>query len=216
MQPRGADGGGAQWQELPCRSDSKDRDGDWMVSLADAVRPRIRSYLRRARLNPAFFDDAVADVIASVLVRAADLSRDSRDSDPGAILLDELRGVRRRYDSIQRHEWLVPEGTLAILLERSAHQDQAPNDPRKGECLAALAAALRALPAKQQRAVLLRVVGGRNYRTVARALGSSVGSARAHVCYGLRKLRAALAMRFPPPSPPPIADDLTPGATLSL
>jgi RNA polymerase sigma factor (sigma-70 family) len=168
-----------------------------MASLADAVRPRVRSYLRRARLNPDFLDEAVADVIASVLVRAAELPR---DSDPEPILLDELRAVRRRYDGIQRHEWLVPEATLAILWERSAHPDRTAADPpTKREFSAALAAAFRELPAKQRRAVVLRVVDGRVYRTVARAIGSSVGSARAHVCYGLRKLRAALAMGFPPP-----------------
>jgi RNA polymerase sigma-70 factor (ECF subfamily) len=62
----------------------------------------------------------------------------------------------------------------------------------RDETLAAVRAAIAALPPKQQAAVVLRHVQGLDYAEIAQALDCSQDSARANVYQGLRRLRREL------------------------
>lgn len=88
-----------------------------------------------------------------------------------------------------RHNAASPAAPLSIPDDAGQSPD---GQLARDETLAAVRAAIAALPPKQQAAVVLRHVQGLDYNEIAQALDCSQDSARANVYQGLRRLRREL------------------------
>ena len=96
------------------------------------------------------------------------------------------RGQRQLRHSVAA---AAPAAPLSILDDAGQSPD---GQLARDETLAAVRAAIAALPPKQQAAVVLRHVQGLDYAEIAQALDCSQDSARANVYQGLRRLRREL------------------------
>ena len=92
-----------------------------------------------------------------------------------------------------RHSVAASAASPAAPLSIPDDAGQSPDGQlARDETLAAVRAAIAALPPKQQAAVVLRHVQGLDYAAIAQALDCSQDSARANVYQGLRRLRREL------------------------
>jgi RNA polymerase sigma-70 factor (ECF subfamily) len=78
--------------------------------------------------------------------------------------------------------------------EAIAASDPPQDGPERRERLAAVQAAVRGLPAKQQQSLILRKYQGLSYEEIGAALDTSPAAARANVYQALKKLRSSLAV----------------------
>lgn len=114
------------------------------------------------------------------------------------ILQNRIRDMQRRRKVLRRVMSLLPwsaaqEQPVEDPIEQVA--DPSPGVVRQlegSEALDALHAALRALPARQREAFLLRSLEGLDVATTAQAMGCSEGSVKTHYFRALQTLRARL------------------------
>ena len=102
-------------------------------------------------------------------------------------VINKSRSVLRRRAVAGRHP-LLPEPALPSAEDSALAAVQ----------LAAVRAALRALPARQREVLVLRYYAGLSETEIAAALGISRGSVKAHAARAKDALRAALTHTAPP------------------
>ncbi len=173
----------------------------WFEALYDRVAERLLIYLARRVRDP----DTAAELWAECWAAAFESWPRCRASGPGeaeawvfGVARNQLAAYYRT-GAIQRraHEklrWLAPP----LAADEREWIDRAADL----EALSpALDEALAELPQRRRQAVQLRVVEDLPYDAIARQLGCSEQTARAHVSRGLRRLERVLAPDYDLPHP---------------
>ena len=178
-------GRGATSATRPSSYQGVDREEEEAFSLF--VRSRGAALLRQARLLVP--DDGEAeDALQTALLRLArHWSRgvDAPEAYVRAVLVNLARDRGRR-----RH--LVPH---PVVVDESATADRAPDHLEVMASRAELDDLLSGLPPRQRAAVVLRVIVGLSEAETARAMRTSVGTAKSNLARGLARLRATTAAR---------------------
>ena len=136
-------------------------------------------------------DDA-ADVFQQVLATVwKKLKRIHRHPNPPGYILRIC--VNASYDAIRRRARLRRREVPLEAATQTAPTTAARAVPEACEKKEAIMDAIAALPTKQAKAVLLRVVQELPYRAVGEVLGCSEATARSHVSKGTARLRLILS-----------------------
>lgn len=158
-----------------------------------------RAY-RMARIATASPDDAL-DLVQEAMLRLTERYGERPAAEWGPlfqrILQNGIRDWHRRTRVRERlRNWLRPSPAAAAEgdpLDRLAAPGCTPEQALvQADAVAALEAALRALPLRQQQAFMLRAWEGYDTAGTARAMGCSQGSVKTHYSRALASLRAAL------------------------
>ena len=96
--------------------------------------------------------------------------------------------VSRCYDALRRKAVRRRE----VRLDQEIQQLQQRPSMEQTEISTAIREAIALLPAKQAKAVFLRLIEGENYAVIAGVLGCSAATARSHCCKGKANLRTIL------------------------
>jgi RNA polymerase sigma-70 factor (ECF subfamily) len=165
-------------------------------TLIEVYHDEIYRYLWRLLHGASQGDRALEaqDLAQEVFLRAyRAFGRLRRDSNHRAWLYKIATNCA--YSALKRGQHLLRHSVAASAASLSIPDDagQSPDGQlARTETLAAVRAAIAALPPKQQAAVVLRHVQGLDYAEIAQALDCSQDSARANVYQGLRRLRREL------------------------
>lgn len=130
--------------------------------------------------QPSAAEDVAADAIARVWPKWAKGRVDDFWPYLRVAVVNQVRGRGRRFALVARHGRVENQSTLGDELESVVVNR------------ALLAAALRALPARQRTAVVLRYYEDLSEAETARAMGCSVGTVKSTTARGLLALRALL------------------------
>lgn len=163
---------------------------DDFEALVEAHRGEIFAYLWRL-----LGDDRADDVLQECFLRAwRAFARLPADANRRAWLYRIAGNTAFTHLRRERTE----DGRRAALDPDLTAGDPGPDDAYEHrQRLAALRSAVRALPPRQQSALLLRKYQGLSYDAIAQALECSPQAARASVYQALRRLRARLAQPMP-------------------
>jgi len=146
-------------------------------------------------------DDAL-DVVQESMIQLAQsyASRPAAEWKPlfYRILQNRIRDWQRRRRTRSRvFAWwtggVAEDDAAADPIDTAASTDAGPDQRlEQSEAMAVLEVALRALPARQQQAFLLRTVEGLDVAATAAAMGCSQGSVKTHYFRALQTLRGQL------------------------
>lgn len=165
---------------------------DLFVEFYDRALPGLLAYFARRTLDA----QAAADLTAETLADAFAARRRFRSRGDGSASAWLYVLAARKLGRYLRRSRVDDAARRRLGMERVA---LAPDDVERIEGLIdfehigrEVRRSFAALRADQREAVRLRVIEGRSYRDVARALGCSEQAARARVSRGLRRLAAQL------------------------
>ncbi len=182
---------------------ARDGDDDAFRTVYRLVHPPLLRYLRSLIRGDA--EDVASETWLQI---ARDLHRFRGDGDAFRGWAATI-GRHRALDNIRYHQRrvavAVPTDDFA---ERAAHDDTSVDavDALGSERALSL---IRALPADQAEAVLLRVIMGLDAKTAAKVLGKRAGAVRTASYRGLRRLAAVLS------EPEPASADRAPRRTVT-
>lgn len=163
---------------------------DEAFAVLDArMRPRLLAYFRADFRSRADAEDLAQRTLARV---AAGIGRLRSEESFMAWLFTIARNVRRTAHERQRRGALVVAGSLDAAGDPPDPRPTALESGLAGERIAALRAAIEALPAQQRQCFLLRVDRELSYEAVAETLALSVHTVRNHLALARRTLRRAL------------------------
>jgi len=162
------------------------------VDFYDRVLPGLLAYFARRTFDA----QTAADLTAETLAEAFASRRRFRPRGDGSASAWLYAIAARKLGRYLRRLRVDDAARTRLGMERI---DLAPDDVERVEALIdfehvgrEVRQALGTLRSDQREAVRLRVIEGRSYREVARALGCSEQTARARVSRGLRRLAAQL------------------------
>lgn len=163
------------------------RDIDGLVTRRDTVlaeqRPRLEALARKLVFDPEDARDVVQSALEDAVARWHTLS----DVNSAGAWLRRIV-VNRAWSHLRRRRfWNAVAGLLFVEAEPSPPAADEALEHR--EHLAALAAALEDLPARQSTAFTLRYLEGLTIDEVADALGIDRGTVRVHLQRAVRALR---------------------------
>jgi RNA polymerase sigma-70 factor (ECF subfamily) len=150
------------------------------------------------RLGPEFAEDAVADAYLAAFSRRATYDLTRPDARPWlfGILIREI--AQRRRAEAARYRALARAGAVEVAESQADDlADGVAAVVTAHGTRAALAEALRHLPAIDRDVVLLIAWNAFSYEEVAEALGIKLGTVRSRLHRARRKLRAALGNKNP-------------------
>ena len=165
-------------------------------AFATLVQPHLPSLYRvayRACGNSSLAEDAVQETLAIA-------HRSLKRYRPGTSFRSFLASIAVR----RAHTLLRSEVRRARYEEEAQPPDSAPGADASleaGETAARIRQILAGMPKKRRAAALLRLDAGLSYAEIARALGTSEGSARVHVHLALKTLRQELHELVPRDAP---------------
>ncbi len=169
-----------------------DRAAGGEAAAFDDLARRCQDGLFRFALAQGLAESDAVDVVQEALLRAwRGRRRWRRGGDAVAWLFGIAMNVIREGRRRRRRD---PAGGLDETLLSAPY---APHDGDDGE-MAALAACLADLPARQREAVACRYLRGLSVRDTAAAMGCAEGTVKAAVFAGLRTLRTAMARATTP------------------
>lgn len=167
---------------------ARHRDREAFRRLFDHFAPRLRSFLRRMRVNEATLDDIVQDVFANVWRRAA--SYDPAKANASTWIFTIARN--RRIDLARRTRPEVDLDDPATVHEEA---DDAPlPDEQAGSVQMArlLAGALATLPPEQSDIVAMAYQRDMSHSEIAAELGLPLGTVKSRLRLALSKLRQSM------------------------
>lgn len=156
----------------------------WVAREVLPHEPRIRAWLRRARLAPEDVDELVQEAYC----RLAMLERIDHIDAPDAYFFSIVRNLLLRRLKRQR---VAPLETIA---EIESHQDERPSPEREiaGRLTyERVLGLIEALPDRCRRIVRLRKIEGWSQRQIADHLGTTEKAVEKQVWLGIRLVRAA-------------------------
>jgi RNA polymerase sigma-70 factor, ECF subfamily len=168
-----------------------DRDLDAFATLYDRYAPRVFTWAART-LGTSDAEDVTQDVFLRLWHRAAqfDPARGRFSAWFAAVARHEVVARLRRRS--REHRIFASDEIDALL--SSLPDDATPPDQRAwmSERDAALAAAVRSLPAEQRRVIVMAYFGGLSQSEIARAIATPLGTVKKRTSLALAKLRRAV------------------------
>ncbi len=156
---------------------------DMYQRLIEPVEDRMIAIVTRIIQDPHDSMDVFQEILAVIWKK---LKTIDRHPNPQAYILRIC--VTRCYDALRKKATRRRE----VRLNKEAEQLMQQASPESSELSAAVREAISLLPAKQGKAVLLRLIEGEDYTAIAGILNCSAATARSHCSKGKTKLRTIL------------------------
>jgi RNA polymerase sigma factor (sigma-70 family) len=151
--------------------------------LIEPVEERMIAIVTRIIQDPHDSMDVFQEILAVIWKK---LKTIDHHPNPQAYILRIC--VSRCYDALRRKSVRRRE----VRLNHEIQQLQEMSSVEQAELSATIREAIALLPAKQAKAVFLRLIEGENYAAIAGVLGCSAATARSHCCKGKASLRTIL------------------------
>ncbi|MBP1596614.1 MAG: subfamily polymerase sigma-24 subunit [Acidobacteria bacterium] len=176
------------------KAERVDEDDDFYETILAPMKGRMLRAVWQVVRNPQLVEDTLQDALAAIW-RIREKIRSHPN--PQALILKITTDIScdalRKSLRLQRREQPESKGESAIQL-----QDPGPWSFETAHFEMKMRRAIAALPEKQAVAVLLRIVHGQPYTSIAQSLGCSEPTARIHVMRGRTRLRRMLAYLVEP------------------